>query len=163
MKLNKLAPICIAIVASALVQCSIAEEPGELLDGTKPEKIVSAMQELGFRSKLEVDSDGDPVIRSGVGGSDFSIQFYGCTEDNNDQCSILLFVVSYKLDEETTLEAINTWNEMSLFGRAYLDKGGDPVLDWAVNMNGGVSRENFEDAIDIWEERVASFERHIEF
>lgn len=159
--MKRLAPLGIAIVATSLAQYSVAEEPSELLDATNPEKIMSIIQELGYRAKLEVDDDGDPVIRSGAGGSDFSIQFYGCTEDNNDQCSLLIFVTAYELKEETTLETINNWNEQAIVGRAYQDDDGDPWFDWAVNMYGGVSRENFEEAIDRWGNSMGEFEKHI--
>lgn len=163
MKPKILCRISVAIVALSFLQYSMAAEPAELIDATEPGMIAVVMQGLGYRSKIEVDADGDPVIRSGAGGSDFTIQFYNCSEDLHDQCKTLLFVVSYVLDEATNLETINAWNKESLFDHAYLDDAGDPVLELGISMQGGVSRENFEYLIATWEKRVANFEKHVGF
>jgi len=159
----KLSRILTTLAAISLAQCSLADDSVEMLDATQPEKIAAVMQDLGYRSKLEIADEGDPVIRSGVGGSSFSIHFYGCSEENNDQCTILMFVVSYELDDELSSEDMNSWNEAAMFGRAYIDDDRDAVLEWSVDMFGGVSRKNFEDAFEVWEETVGSFEDHIDF
>jgi hypothetical protein len=161
--MKRFAPLGVAVIAALIAQCALADKSGELIDATNPKKIASVIQDLGYRAKLEVDDDGDPVIRSGAGGSNFSIQFYGCKEDSNDECDLLLFSTGYDFDEETALETINSWNEQALVGRAYLDDDGDPRFDWAVNMRDGVSRENFEDSIRRWAESLGDFEDHIDY
>lgn len=158
--MRTLAQISAATVAMALAQSSIAEE---LVDATNPERMVSVIQELGYRAKLDVDNIGDPIIHSSVGGTDFSLQFFGCTEDNNDQCKLLLFKVGYDLSEGMNLKAVNSWNQEALFGRAYLDDEDDPWFELEVNMYGGVSRQNFEFTFNRWEVTVASFEEHIDY
>ena len=133
----------------------------QTVDATDPAELVSIIQALGYRAVLDTDDTGDPMIRSSTGGTDFSIYFYGCT-DNTD-CKSLLFKAGYDLDDGTTLEVIDDWNETILFGRAYLDDEADPWLEMPVNMDGGVSRRNFEDNYDWWEVIVAEFEDHIGF
>ena len=158
--MRMLARICAATVAVALAQSSVAEE---LLDATNPERMASVIQELGYRAKLDVDDVGDPIIHSSVGGTDFVLQFFGCTEDNNDQCKLLLFKVGYDLSEGMTLEVVNSWNKKAVVGRAYLDDEGDPWFELEVNMNGGVSRQNFEITFDMWEDSVGDFEEYIDY
>ena len=158
--MRMLARICAATVAVALAQSSIAEE---LVDATNPERMASVIQELGYRAKLDVDDIGDPIIHSSVGGTNFVLQFFGCTEDNNDQCKLLLFKVGYDLSEGMTLEAVNSWNKKAVVGRAYLDDEGDPWFELEVNMNGGVSRQNFEVTFDMWEDSVGDFEEYIDY
>ena len=161
-ELRTLARISAATVVLALAQSSIAEELEELVDATNPEGMISIIQDLGYRAKLDVDNTGDPIIHSSVGGTEFSLQFFGCTEDNNDQCKMLLYKVGYDLDEGSDLKAVNSWNEMTLVARAYLDDESDPWLEWAINMYGGVSRQNFEDTFNWWEIALANFEDHLD-
>ena len=133
----------------------------ETVDATDPGKLVSIIQELGYRAVLETDSVGDPMIRSSAGGTSFSILFFGCT--NGKACRTLLFKAGYDLDSGTTLDVVEAWNEGTLYGRAYLDDEADPWLELSVNMHGGVSRQNFEDTYDWWEVIVGDFEDRIGF
>ena len=149
------------IAAVALAALYGVPASAELVDATAPGTLVEVIQALGYRAKLDTDALGDPKIVSSVGGTDFSIYFYGCTE--NSACKALLFKVGYDLIDGTTLEVVNDWNETSLFGRAYLDEEGDPWVEMAVNMDGGVARFNFEDTFDWWEVVVGQFETHIDF
>jgi hypothetical protein len=135
----------------------------ELVDASEPETLVAIIQELGYRAKLETDGLGDPLIVSSVGGTEFSIQFYGCNELTHAACKLLLFKVGYDLDEGTTHAVINEWNATKLVGRAYLDDESDPWFEMPVNMDGGISRPNFEDTFDWWEVSIEGFEDHIGF
>lgn len=146
-----------------LAACAALASPlsAETVDATDPEKLVAVIQDLGYRASLGSDGIGDPMIGSSVGGVEFGIYFYGCTK--GERCKSLLFTVGYDPEAGTTLDVVEAWNERTLFGRAYLDEEGDPWLEMPVNMFGGVSRENFEDAYDWWEVIVDDFEKHIDF
>jgi len=161
--MRNLALLSIAVIAIVFTQTSIAEESEALVDATDPEGLVSVFQDLGYRAKLDVDSAGDPIIYSSVGGTDYALQFFGCSKETNDQCTLLLFKVGYDLTDGTTIETVNTWNHDNVVGQAHLDDENDPWLSWAVNMHGGVSRENFDDSIDWWEVIVSDFESHIDY
>src|SRR5690606_34922028 len=104
---------------------------------------------------------GDPMIRSSAGGTEFAIYFYGCTD--NVACKFVLFKVGFDLVNGTTDNVVNQWNANALFGRAYLDDEADPWLEMSVNLDGGVSRANFEDSYDWWEVILDGFEDHIGF
>jgi hypothetical protein len=52
---------------------------------------------------------------------------------------------------------INTWNRTKRFGKAFLDKDGDPALEMTVNLDYGVSRENLDDSFNWWSKAVKSF------
>lgn len=161
--MKNIARISIVVMAIVVTQTSFAEDSERLVDATDPEGLVSVFQDLGYRAKLDVDSAGDPIIYSSVGGTDYALQFFGCAEDTNDQCTLLLFKVGYDLDEGTTFDTVNKWNHENVVGKAHLDDVYDPWLSWAVNMHGGVSRKNFEDTIDWWEVIVSDFENHIDY
>lgn len=153
----------IATKLGAMAACAFLA-PGlhaETLDATDPARLVSVIRELGYQAVLETDSVGDPLIKSSVGGTDFAIYFYGCTAGQS--CKSLLFKVGYDLADGITLGTIEDWNEATLFGRAYLDDEADPWLEMAVNMDGGISRYNFEDNYDWWDVIVDGFEDQIDF
>lgn len=149
------------LAASALCFFLAPAWAAETVDATDPAKLVSIIQALGYRATLESDGAGDPLIRSSVGGTEFFIYFYRCI-DNKD-CKVLLFRAGYDLHEGTTTEVVENWNETQLFGTAYLDEESDPWLEMSVNMDGGVTRRNFEDTYDWWEVIVEEFEEHIGF
>ena len=46
---------------------AVADGSPQIVDATDPERLVGIIQELGYRARLEVDGDGDPMIRSSVG------------------------------------------------------------------------------------------------
>lgn len=138
-----------------------ATAAAQLVDATDPERLGTIIRDLGYRARIDMDGVGDPMIASSVGGTDFNIYFFGCTQRAG--CKSLLFKVGYDLASGTTLEVVNAWNETSLFGRAYRDEDGDPWLEMSVNMDGGVSLFNFQDTFDWWEVVLEKFEDHIEF
>ena len=139
----------------------LAQKGGALIDATDPGRIATAILSLGYRAKLGEDGVGDPMITSSVGGLDFNIYFYGCTD--HSACKRLLFKIGYDLADGTTWEVINDWNASKLFGRAYTDDESDPWLEMPVNLDGGVSQFNFEDTFDWWQVIVAEFQEHIDF
>ena len=132
----------------------------QIVDGTDPTALVEIIQDLGYRANLEVDGEGDPMIRSSVGGTQFALVFYGCSEQH-DNCQILLFKAGYELNDKVGMDVINQWNATRLFGRAYLDEVSDPWIELVLNMQGGVTRAQFEKTSEWWEMSVGEFEDEI--
>ena len=139
---------------------AFADAGKQIVDATDPERLVGIIQELGYRARLEVDGDGDPMIRSSVGGTQFAVVFYGCSE-KHDQCQILLFKAGYELQDKVGMDVINDWNATRLFGRAYLDDVNDPWIEMVLNVQGGVTRKQFENSFEWWESSVGEFEDQI--
>lgn len=155
------------IFASALLTAGFSIEAAttesitdQIVDGSNPQALVEIIQNLGYRASLEVDSEGDPLIRSSVGGTQFALVFYGCSETHND-CQILLFKAGYELNDKIGMELINQWNATRLFGRAYLDDVSDPWIELVLNVQGGVTRAQFEKTFEWWETSVGEFEDEI--
>jgi len=148
------------MVAALLSRAPLAADTGQIVDGGNPEALVSIIQDLGYRAQLDVDADGDPMIRSSVGGTQFAVVFYGCSE-HHDDCQILLFKARYELDSKVGMSVINQWNASRLFGRAYLDDVSDPWLELVLNVHGGVTRQQFENTFEWWETSIGEFEDEI--
>ena len=145
------------LFGSGLLQ---ADSDRQIVDGSSPEALVGIIQDLGDRASLETDNEGDPMIRSSVGGTQFAVVFYGCNDDHRD-CQIVLFKAGYELNDKVGLDVINQWNATRLFGRAYLDEVSDPWIELVLNLQGGVTRSQFERTFEWWETSVGEFEDEI--
>lgn len=148
-------------ILAALLTASPAVFAQEIIDATDPDHLADVIRDLGYRAVVSTDGVGDPMIETSVSGTDVTILFFGCTD--NEDCKTLLFKVGYDLSDGTTLDVVNAWNEENLYGRAYLDDEEDPWLEMPVNLFAGVTRENFEDTFDWWDVIVGKFEDHIGF
>ena len=73
------------LIASSANHALAAETQRQIVDGTDPKALVAIIQDLGYRALLEVDGDGDPMIRSSVGGTQFAVVFYGCSDTHDPQ------------------------------------------------------------------------------
>ena len=131
-----------------------------LVRAQDPQSLVRALQNGGYQAKLGVDRVGDPMITSGFSGTSFQIFFYNCT--NHTQCATVQFHSGYDFDHPLPLETINEWNRSERFGRAYLDKESDPILEMDVDLDdGGLSPALFIDNIEFWTSVLGKFEKHI--
>jgi hypothetical protein len=133
---------------------------GYLVHAQDPQTIVRALQGGGYSAKLGVDKVGDPMVTSAVGGTTFQIFFYNCT--NHMGCATVQFHSGYDLNTAPPLETINEWNRSERFGRAYLDKENDPILEMDVDLDdGGLSPLLFIDNVEFWATILGKFETHI--
>jgi hypothetical protein len=132
----------------------------QMVTAKNPESIAKAMQDAGYAAKLDKDGTGDPMIVSGSEGTSFRVFFYGCTGGKN--CATIQFSSGYDTDGKTSLAAANEWNSKQRFGRAYIDKDGDPILQMDVDLDdGGVSKLLFTDNLEFWIAVKQGFEKHI--
>jgi hypothetical protein len=125
-----------------------------------PGSLVRALQAGGYKAALGTDKAGDPMITSAVSGTTFQIFFYNCTV--HKECATIQLHSGYDFDHALPLETINAWNSSQRFGRAYLDKENDPILEMDVDLDdGGVSPLLFIDNIEFWSSVLSNFEKHI--
>jgi hypothetical protein len=148
-----------ALAASAAFVTVPATAAG-LVQAQDPQTLVAALQKAGYRAELGADKGGDPMITSGASGTTFQIYFYNCTA--NKDCATVQFHSGYDLKTATPLETLNEWNRDERFGRAFLDKDNDPVVEMDVDLDdGGMSPELFIDNIEFWTAILTDFEKRI--
>ena len=127
-----------------------------------PESLVTALRNAGYAAKLGTDKVGDPMITSELDGTSFQIFFYNCTD--HTECATVQFHSGYDLKSAPSLSAINDWNQSQRFGRAYLDKEGDPILEMDVDLDdGGLSPDLFIDNVEFWATVLPKYEQMIGF
>lgn len=150
------------LAAAAAIGGFAVPAQAEMVRAQDPQSVVNAMQAAGYMAKLGVDKVGDPKIDSSVSGSRFTVFFYNCTD--NKECATVQFHSGYDLTTAVPLERINEWNRTQRFGRAYLDKEGDPILEMDLDLDdGGLSAALFVDNLEFWDAVIGKFERHIGF
>lgn len=119
-----------------------------LICASKPDTVVQALQDAGYKAKLDKDSGGDPMVSSSASGYDFDILFYGCK--SNVQCDSLQFRISFLKDGANTPTLANKWNSDKRFSQASISDKGNFVVGYDVTTAGGLTKANFADVIDWW-------------
>ncbi len=132
------------------------------LQAGDPAGIAAVVQDMGYRASIETDGEGDPIIHSSAAGVNFSIVFYDCTE--NRDCESIQFSAGFDLSTPTTAATMNEWNRQKRYASAWIDDEGDPYLQYDVTMGGGgLSVDNFKTALDLWEDLLGDFQKHIDW
>ena len=132
----------------------------QMVRAQDPDSLVRALQGAGYSARLGTDKVGDPMITSSASGTTFQIFFYNCTAHR--QCATVTFHSGYDLTTAPSLDRMNEWNRGKRFGRAYLDKENDPILEMDVDLDdGGLSTLLFIDNVEFWASVLGEFEKHI--
>lgn len=163
--LSRLGTFGVPLIASlALMQGAIAQSSGsgsgtptaggqEIISAADPDKIFDIAKGFGNAS-LDTDSSGDPKIVGRIEGTKYGLYFYGCK--SGKKCTDIQFNAAWS-GTKVTLDKLNEWNRTRRYGKAFLDKDGDPVLQMSVNIDYGVTRKNLEDNFDWWAKIVPEF------
>jgi hypothetical protein len=136
-----------------------AAEAEELIDATDPMRVLTIAQKYG-EAALTTDGMGDPLIKGTLGGWDYLLYFYDCT-DNRD-CQTVMFQAAWDTDEVTEA-MLAEWNREERFGKAFLDKDERPTVEMNVNLHGGVAPANLDDTFDWWRVVVERFVERYDF
>jgi hypothetical protein len=125
-----------------------------LICASKPETVVKALLDEGYRAKLDKDKTGEPMISSQASGYDFDIYFYGCEKAIN--CSSLQFQTTFSAEFDNTPAYSNAWNAKKRFIQASVE---DQKLSLAYDLTtiGGLNAENFADVVDWWSMMLGEF------
>lgn len=120
----------------------------QMISAKDPKTIVGFLQENGYAARLD-QTQGEPSIKSGTGGIQFTIFFNNCK--GGADCTTVSFVTGFTDVDNVPLSTINTWNQKNRFARAYIDSEGDPVLMMDIDLDHeGIARANFGEYLNIW-------------
>lgn len=132
----------------------------QMVRAQDPESVAGALRKSGYKAVLGRDDTGDPMITSNIATTSFKIFFYNCTD--HAACATVQLYAGYRVKPAVTLEQINEWNRDQRFGRAHIDKEGDPILMMDIDLDdGGVSLGLFADNIEFWASVIDKFEKRI--
>ena len=137
--------------------------PSGKVSTANPHSIVAFLQKEGYRAKLITD-DGTPYIESAANGAKFYLYLQNCKERRD--CQDLMFQSSYdkKKDDPIKVEAINEYNRDNRWARTYLDKEGDPVIEYDVLFTDQLLDEKmFGEALTVWIDVLGKFHEKIDY
>lgn len=118
------------------------------VDGSDPDQIATLLRDAGYRAQMDTAADNTPMIRSTAERLEFLIFFFGC--DAEGGCSSIQYSAGFDLPDGMSHEKVNEWNSTKRFGRVFLDAENDPYIQMDVNLDFGVSDENFMDSFNYW-------------
>jgi Putative bacterial sensory transduction regulator len=139
--------LCVLVAALGAVQANPALARNVIAD---IDQIAALLKTNG--ETVEVKSIKDsPYIRITGEGYDYSIFTYGCDDDDRN-CKSVQFYAAFNPKVNPTLEAMNSYARDNRWGRIYLDKDGDPAIEFDVDLEqGGMSEALFLDNVAYWE------------
>jgi len=131
----------------------------QTIDAADPQTVAGFLKAEGLSVTVKKDTDGDPLIESSLGKNQgFSVFFYNCTE--HQACKTLQFYAGFT-DSKADAARLNDWNRTKRFGRAYIDKVGDPVVEMDITTSGGMPRSLFADNFRLWKILMSEFPEFI--
>lgn len=131
-----------------------------LVDGTDPDEVAEVARGYGS-VQMNSAANGNPMISGEIEGVSYYLFFRNCSDTHSD-CEDLNFYAGFR-DNKQTLDAINAWNRDKRFGKAYLDSDLDAVIEYDVNLEYGISRENLDSSFSIWSLILKQFADYIGF
>lgn len=143
-----------SVIAFGLVAPATAQE---IIDGSRIDEIVAIAAAHG-EARLEAQANGDPRIAGTIGGVPYQLFLMNCTA--HADCEDLNFYSGFR-DIKPTMDALNAWNRDKRFGNAYLDADLDAVIEYDVNLEYGVSRDNLDAAFALWSLLLSEFASHV--
>ena len=126
--------------------------------GVTAAEVARALQAINLKAEVTTDSEGDPMIKSGVDGGEFRVLFYSC---KGQRCGEIAYMSAFDMDKGTTYASMNEWNRRHRFGRAYLDDDMDPYLLMDVDFEHGATSEAIENSARTWTSVLPVFKKHI--
>ncbi len=116
-----------------------------LLDLSTPENVASALQDAGYKAKIEKADDGSRYILSAANGNGFTVDLTDCKAL---KCAGLSLQSFYQAEPYFNLAMANEWNQSNRFLKVSLDEKGQ-LREWLdIDTFGKLTKANFGDLID---------------
>ena len=150
--------------AQAAPQASLPAPPSServrsgMYDASDPPALLRFMEKTGYHVELGADAQGDPLIKGRISRSDYVIQFYEC--EHAAFCNSVQFLAQAPKPAGLTLDQVNAFNLRWRYVRLTLSDALVRV-QMDVNLDAGVTGDNFEDTLDIWRQLLETFERDV--
>ena len=126
----------------------------DMVCASNPQSVVTAMQDAGYRAKLEKDTTG-PYIKSAAAGYNFEVIFLGCKE--SIKCDSMQLNLLFAASDAHTPEYANGFNVQYRYLQAAATSNKQLRIALDVTTIGGVTKRNFKDMLDTWSRGLNAF------
>lgn len=141
--------------AAAQKRMPRSETQEGMLARIQPAQMASVLRNRGLEAEI-VTENNRTRIRTEIGGRRSTIHFYAC---NDDGCQSIQYRTLFRRNERFTLAFVNAWNYEKRFAKTYLDRDGDLVLEWDVDLDGGVSVGFVAESVATFQTMLTAFDR----
>jgi len=148
----------LAPMATAQTPPSAERVRGGMFDASDPAGIARFMEKTGYRVELRSDTKGDPVITGRISRSDYVIQFYECEQGLT--CNSIQMMSQAAKPATLNGDTANAFNARWRYVRVTYDAT-QVKLQMDVNLDAGVTADNFEDTLDIWRQLLEIYEKDV--
>jgi hypothetical protein len=146
------------VLGSGIALCLVVSaQAQQLLDGSSVDEITNLARGYGSAT-TGTQENGDPLVTGKIDGVLYNVYFQDCTASKD--CKDLRFYAGFT-DNKQPMETINAWNRDTRFGKAYLDEDLDAVIEFDLNLEHGVSRENLDSGFSRWAGLLGQFTTYI--
>lgn len=149
-----------AVVGAALAASLVAANPASAASGITPQMIADAMRGAGYQAEiLAPKDDAPPMIRTGIGGKNVRLIFYGCGDKGCQD-----FQIRGYFDNERRLDhaAVNSLNVQARFLKVYLDRDGDLTLEMDTDLEGGATPQTAVQSLRVFNQFMGTVLRAID-
>ncbi|MEX0300884.1 MAG: YbjN domain-containing protein [Leisingera sp.] len=148
-----------AIAAAAVLMVPLPAAAQNVVAKTG-ESVANFFRDEGAQVEVTTDSVGDPNLKVEYYGNDFSVYYYGCSDNTN--CDAIQFFSGYQTDGGVRVSKINEWNRENRFARGYISEEGAARIEMDVFLgNNGLSADDFAQAVGKWNRAMQEFEEFI--
>ncbi|MGY0612837.1 MULTISPECIES: YbjN domain-containing protein [unclassified Luteimonas] len=148
-----LAPLLALAAAPALA------DAGRGITGEEAMATLQGM-ELELEPELRTDEAGDPMIKFQINDLTAYLNFYDC---DDGRCGSLQLQVGLDLENGTTLQVANVYNNRYRYGRMSLDDEMDPFLRYDFEVLHGKHAAQIQSQVEIFGQLLVDFVQAVDF
>lgn len=147
-------PAICALAIGLMLATPAPAQLGGIITGDSIDRVAQLAGRYGPAERQYDDPDA-PWVRAEMDGVIYSITFLNC--DNGRDCSSVQLRAWWDAPNDYSVAAMNRWNRDRRFSKAYLDAGGNPTVEFDINLAGGVTAVNFDDTLQWWQVVLEEF------
>jgi hypothetical protein len=149
------------LAASVMLMMPVAATAQNIVAKTG-QSVADFFMDEGASVEVTTDSVGDPNLKVEYYGSDFSVYYYGCSDNTN--CDAIQFFSGYQTDGSVRLVKANEWNTDNRFARSYISEEGAARIEMDVFLgDDGMTADDFAKTVSIWTRAMQDFEEFIDW
>lgn len=141
-----------AITAAALLAAPVLTPSAAaqvVMEEVSTQQLQTMLESMGY----EVEQPKENLLQFAIEGHTAIIV--------NNKTNFQLYSYFEKRKKKVDLKKINEWNASKRFSRAYLDKDGDAVIEWDVDLEGGTTAGAIKESIKTYRIGVMTFVRFL--
>lgn len=146
-------------MACAFALTVLAAQPAQsqqpsVATAADPQGLFNLLDLAGHEPELGKDDLGDPKIELKLSGYTTTIFFYGCDEETHTGCSSLQLQAGFDRKKPWSGTEALKLAQTFRFASVWLDKDGDPWVQWDIVTGDGIPAKVFLQSINMFGDTI---------